>query len=1138
MDCPKCGTTQPYATDFCLSCGAPLHKRGLQRMNELLSFEELFGTPTFLQSRYEIEKRIRRSHATTVYLARDQALGRYCVIKEFNPRRLADDFERQEAQRSLHAEAVRWAQIRHPNLVRIQDMFIENGRSYLVMELVRGRSLRRLVADPRASFSEVDAVSWILQIGEALAFLHAQEPPLIFGDLHPGHVLITTKGQVKLVDFGLGAWFRPWERGSPRYQGSPGYAAPEQRERWEADERSDLYALGGLLYFLLTRQAPNQPPLRLDELPPALAQIVRRARQRSPERRFASAQAMCQALRAAKPEEQPVVSQIPKPVTSSVPASPARPAPATSPEVSDPWDQIRAQLAEQARADWLRAVRRFYGGQTLIWLQREARRLAQAGQPDAVQAIEDALAAAETLAARGELEDALGRQVFVARWLAEIGATPADPGFAVYPRRLVFQGLTRRLAKRVRVRIQNDGPGVLVGEVESLVSWLEVRNGRFRCQMGEEVRVVVVAHGRHVPIEGERADRALRVITNRGIAWVSAAADLVVPSLTVRPTVLDFGHVAHDEPAYADLIIANEGGGEVQGTVKSTVTWLSVTPHRFHVGAGEQQTLRVCLHGELAPREGQEAPDVLAVDSDYGQARVAVRWHWAEPQLSIMPRELAWGRRAREGEAEMLVTLANTGTAPLKGRVTSRCSWLRVEPEEFTCPAGESLGISVHASFDELPAGRLTVGEAIVIESNAGRRALSASVEVLAPDLRVKPLLLDLGEAEWGKVRRASLRLMNAGTMPLTAHLESQFPWLHLDPTDLVCPPGDSARVAVEAHTEEMTQGGNWQDVPAVHIESNAGQRDIPIFFLVHKPELQVTPEFLDFGVIPRQEVGEITLYISNPGTAPLIWTLSSDALWLEVSMAQGTTPPGETAQVHLYAYGLAVPIDQDEAEGTLTISSNAGELRVPGNVVIARPQLWVAPPELDLGISVNYASVEGILSLFNRGVGDLVGSVRAAEPWLTIEPTEFRIPTGGQQPIAVRAAPQDLPEGETILEGALEVISNAGQEQVDIRIEVQLTGQLVVEPERLAWTLGQKPPRLALRNAGFAPLSVTVQPQADWLRVDHELLVVKRGRTARVAISLDEEALPADPVVETELLLQQADQVTRVPVSIMRHSS
>ncbi|MCD6289134.1 MAG: protein kinase [Anaerolineae bacterium] len=1158
--CPKCGTVQPYETDFCISCGAPLRTRcpscgalitpGARRcpqcgarLGDALSFEDLFGAPTTLQGRYAIEKRLKRGHATTVYLAYDQALGRRCVIKEFNPRRLADDFERDEAQRSFHAEAARWAQIRHPNLVRIQDMFIQAGRSYLVMDLIRGRSLRRIIADPGAKIDETDAVAWTLQICDALTFLHSQTPPLIFGDLHPRHVMVTSDGQVKLVDFGLSAWFMPWNLGVPRYQGSPGYAAPEQRERQEADERSDIYALGGLLYHLLTRQAPNQPPIRLNELPPALAKIIRRARQRSPEQRFPSAQAMQRALRKAAPgiSARPRPVEKPKEVVSPSPFSTIAEAvpriTPTTPRQVDIWAEVRAQMAEQVRNDWLRTVRRFYSGRTLEWLQREAARAMKKGQTEAAERISQAISKAEDLIPQGELENALGRQVVVARWLADVGAVPDVPSFSVHPQRLTFGGLTRRVAKRTTLRVQNSGPSTLVGEVESSLPWLEVRTPWFNCKSGETARVVVVAHGSQLPAAGERAARAVRVITNQGTIWVPALATLIVPSLTVSPASVDFGWVRPGQSAQAEIVVANAGGGEIQGIVRSSVTWLEISSRRFQLGAEERQTIRLTFHGDLAPRGVEKAPDVLVVDSDYGQARLPVRWRWAEPRLVVEPAELDWGARERGSEDSMVLTISNPGQAPLEGTVLSRCEWLEVIPDRFVCQPGESTVVTVHARLSDLPSGRVALGEALVIESNAGRRAIPASVTVLAPELRVKPVSVDLGEAEWGDVRRGTLRIRNVGTMPLTARVESLFPWLHVEPAELSCPPDESVRVALEARTEEMLHGGDWRATPGVRIVSNAGTREVPISLLVSKPELQTEPDILDFGVIPRHEVGQVTLYISNPGTAPLVWSLSSDALWLEITTPQGVTQPGETSQIQLYAYGLAVPADQDEAQMTLIVESNAGERSLQGRIAIARPQLWVAPPLLDLGVSVNYTPVEGLLSLFNRGIGELTGTVQARVPWLTVEPAEFRIPTGGQQPITVRALPENLREGETQVEEAIEVDSNAGQDFVDVRLEVQLSGQLVIEPEEIRWALGEEPPMLRLSNTGYAPLSVDVRPQAAWLQVNHELVIVKHGRAVQIALAVDETALPADSPIETEITLAQDGQEIIIPVSVMRRA-
>jgi len=170
--------------------------------------------------------------------------------------------------------------------------------------------------------------------------------------------------------------------------------------------------------------------------------------------------------------------------------------------------------------------------------------------------------------------------------------------------------------------------------------------------------------------------------------------------------------------------------------------------------------------------------------------------------------------------------------------------------------------------------------------------------------------------------------------------------------------------------------------------------------------------------------------------------------------------------------------------------------------------------------------------------MGDLIGTVRTTVPWLLAEPAEFQIPTGGQRPIVVRAVPEGLREGEISVEGALEITSNAGQERIDVCLEIRLSGELVVDPQELLWMQGDPAPALRLRNIGRAPVSVLVRPQASWLQVNHELLVVKPGRTAIVQLTLDELALPTAPIVKTELALDQAGQVRRVPVVVKLDSS
>lgn len=1147
--CPNCGDELVEGGDFCLSCGYQLQTRcphcgatlapGVRRCRRCgrsmtagtLSFEELFGTPKLLQGRYEVQKRVRRRKITSLYLAQDLALGRAVVIKEFNPRQLEDEFDREESQRAFHAEAARWAQIHHRHIARILDLFVQGGRSYIVMEWVRGFSWRRWMADPSREVTERQAVEWVLQLCDALSALHRLDPPLIVGDLHPGHVMTTPDGQVKLIDFGLTSWFGPWLQGLPRFRGSPGYAAPEQRERWEADARSDVYAVGGLLYFLLTGYEPHQPPSRLDQLPPALREIVRRTRQRRPESRFQSVEELRDALMAALPGR---YQSVETPVAEQPPES-RRPVVATAPRTDDPWRELLQQLAGQAASDWLRFVRRFYGGHMVNWLLAEADRLERAGLSALAERARQIAADAEAMATEGELREPLERQAVAARWLCAIGAVPDQPAWEVKPSRLPFGSLTRRTAKRARLHIHNAGSDALVGEVQLQADWLEARPTVFSCPPGEVTTISVIAHGSRLPAEGARLPRGVELFTNRGVQGIEVRASLETPSLIVTPSSLDFGLVQRGMRASAEIGLRNEGGGEIVGQVKSTVSWLSVERARFRLRPDDRHVALVTFHADLAPESTESHPDALVVDSDWGQAKLPVAWSWATPSLEIEPAQLEWGDQPLGAVAERTVTLRNAGTGVLEAQVVVRQGPFHVTPKRFTCHPGEQVALQIQARWADLPPGQIHWGEALVIEGNAGRTTISAAANILAPRLEVRPLLLDFGEMMWGETRQVRLKLANTGNQLLHARLVPLQPWLRVDPQELDCSPGDAVRVSVEAHTEVLTHGGEWADVPAIDVITDVGARSIPAFLCVYRPEMTVMPETLDFGVIERQGVGEAFLFITNTGNIPLTWSIACDGAWVEVEHSSGETPPGSTSQVRLRAYGLAIPADVHEASARLTVQSNAGERDLRAVVNIARPRLWVAPLQLDLGQSINREPLEGVLSVFNRGLGDLIGSATASEPWIAVEPASFAVPTGGQQPLTVQVSPEGMRQGEHLLPAAIRVTTNAGEELVDLRFEVLLRGELAVSPDVVRWRVGDTAPALYLANTGQASLSLSVTPSAPWLQVNHPVVDVKPGRRVAVAISLEPELMPEQGPLQAEILLEHEGEKWQIPIIVER---
>ncbi|MCX7690659.1 PQQ-binding-like beta-propeller repeat protein [Thermoflexus sp.] len=268
-----------------------------------------------LQGRYRIERVLGAGGMSTVYLALDlrfSQVRRLCAIKEMISH-IPDPRMRALAQQSFEREAALLATLSHPAIPKIYDYFVEGERSYLVMEYIPGQDLEMLLRRTEGMLSVEEVVNWAVQICDVLHYLHSQQPPIIFRDLKPSNIMVDPYGRVFLVDFGIAKVFQAGQRGT--MIGTEGYSPPEQY-RGVVDPRTDLYALGATLHHLLTRQDPRlEPPFSFHErpirrinpaVPEALAQVVMRALEYDPERRFQSALEMKQALLAAMGMRTPV----------------------------------------------------------------------------------------------------------------------------------------------------------------------------------------------------------------------------------------------------------------------------------------------------------------------------------------------------------------------------------------------------------------------------------------------------------------------------------------------------------------------------------------------------------------------------------------------------------------------------------------------------------------------------------------------------------------------------------------------------------------------------------------------------------------------------------------------------------------
>ena len=294
--------------------GEFMARPAIDRLAQSLAGEGLDLKPGRRIGAYALVQQLGSGGAGEVWRAKDERLGRDVAIKFLLPH-LSGDAEK---LRRFAEEARAASTLNHPNILIVHDVGEQEGMPYLVSECLEGRSLReRLKAGPMAVS---EAVSVTQGIAQGLAAAH--ERGIVHRDLKPENTFLKSDGGIKLLDFGLAKLKLP--AASPAANaddaalslvaGTAAYMAPEQARGELPDPRSDLFALGVMMYEMLAGQHPfrgtsvfqtleailTRDPADLqdlnDRVPPALARIVMRLLQKSPDARFQSARDLAWSL--------------------------------------------------------------------------------------------------------------------------------------------------------------------------------------------------------------------------------------------------------------------------------------------------------------------------------------------------------------------------------------------------------------------------------------------------------------------------------------------------------------------------------------------------------------------------------------------------------------------------------------------------------------------------------------------------------------------------------------------------------------------------------------------------------------------------------------------------------------------------
>ena len=264
--------------------------------------------------RYVLDRLIGSGSMGSVYLGRDPKIGRPVAIKTLALSQLFAGAELAEARTRFFREAETAGRLQHPGIVTIFDAGEDRGLAYIAMEFLSGHDLQ-----PNTQSARLLPVSQVLDIAArmALALAYAHRQGVVHRDIKPANVMLDPDtGAVKLTDFGIARITDSSRSRTGMVLGTPSYMAPEQMAGDLVDGRADLYALGVVLFQLLTGRLPHEAPslaalmrqianepapdvrsLR-PELPEALANVVALALEKRPALRYADGQALADDLRA------------------------------------------------------------------------------------------------------------------------------------------------------------------------------------------------------------------------------------------------------------------------------------------------------------------------------------------------------------------------------------------------------------------------------------------------------------------------------------------------------------------------------------------------------------------------------------------------------------------------------------------------------------------------------------------------------------------------------------------------------------------------------------------------------------------------------------------------------------------------
>ncbi|MBN2088786.1 protein kinase [candidate division KSB1 bacterium] len=610
--CPNCMRVESFTRIeengyACLNPECELSERKVVHWEQTASgqFRHLYGwvlePGDVLRGRYEIIKLIGKGGYGATYKAKFRDLHQQIFAIKETPRIYCDN---EEDDFLLNLD--------HPGIPKLYDQFNENELHYIVMEFIEGESLQELIQNLSSIGLEQRVLKIAEQVCDILAYIH--QAGVVHRDLKPENILIRRNGSIAIVDFGIAKRFVPGVQTRHLARAASQFYAPPEQYRTGGgitDPRSDIYSLGAILYFLLTRREPvdannRKPDEVINPLPRTLnanisrqvEYVIIKAMSMNPDERFESMADLKQALiRSGSVTTRvcPKCGRLYRGANNICPQCGKQTNPLgatdTNPFLFRSGDRATnlKDFIDICYTHWDDAIWHLYRGDFETWL-------------NSIQ--EGSLAEKATKIRQTSTENRnLGLNEFLLK--SPFGRIPK---LELSHEKIDFLDVKPGDQKRVSLFILNAGDGFLMGELQFEDPYLIADNYSFSCFPREKKQITFFLSAENIPMKNLKTNVVFK--TNVGTKSIPVAIFTEPPELRwkVNPNNLVFKIEEHQNDMKGFTVEVITGNGKLEGTISTNQSWLKITPTTFH---GRSQVIRVDINNQgLVPGEYQEQIEV------------------------------------------------------------------------------------------------------------------------------------------------------------------------------------------------------------------------------------------------------------------------------------------------------------------------------------------------------------------------------------------------------------------------------------------------------------------------------------------------------------------------------------------------